>query len=226
MDKNKTLREGNKVSKFLMTLAETPIVKRKRLIFSLDATASRAPTWDNASHLQAQMFEQTTSLGGLAIQLCYYRGFLEFFRSQWHIETDSLMREMIAVSCLGGHTQIAKILQHTLNENLTNRVHALVFIGDAVEEDVDELCHLAGKLGLMNVPIFVFQEGLDRKAETTFQQLASLSGGAYAPFDLASASQLKSLLAAVAVYAAGGKKAFDKLEHNPAVALLSQQLKN
>ena len=115
---------------------------------------------------------------------------------------------------------------YTNNENLTNRVHALVFIGDAVEEDVDELCHLAGKLGLMNVPIFVFQEGLDRKAETTFQQLASLSGGAYAPFDLASASQLKSLLAAVAVYAAGGKKAFDKLEHNPAVALLSQQLKN
>ncbi|MFT5209663.1 MAG: hypothetical protein ACI9CE_001385 [Flavobacterium sp.] len=226
MDKKKQLREGNKVSQFLMTVAQTPVIKRNRLIFSLDATASRAPTWDNASHLQAQMFEQTTSLGGLAVQLCYYRGFLEFFRSSWHIETDSLMREMTAVSCLGGHTQIAKILQHTLNENLTNRVHALVFIGDAIEEDVDALCHLAGKLGLMNVPIFVFQEGLDRKAETTFRQLASLSGGAYAPFDLSSASQLKSLLAAVAVYAAGGRKAFDKLKHSPAVALLSQQLKN
>ncbi|MFT7686848.1 MAG: hypothetical protein ACI9FB_002196 [Candidatus Azotimanducaceae bacterium] len=225
MDKKKQLSEKNQVSQFLTTLAKTPVVNRNRLIFSLDATASRAPTWDNASHLQAQMFQETSSLGGLAIQLCYYRGFMEFYRSPWHFETATLMKEMTSVNCLGGHTQIAKILRHALSENLINRIHALVFIGDAVEEDVDDICNLAGKLGLMNVPIFIFHEGRDRHAEAIFQQLASLSGGAYAPFDLASASQLKSLLTAVAVFAAGGKKAFDKLKHSPAVALLSQQLK-
>jgi hypothetical protein len=32
---------------------------RGRLIFALDATASREPTWDRASHLQAEMFKET-----------------------------------------------------------------------------------------------------------------------------------------------------------------------
>ena len=49
-------------------------------------------------------------------------------------------------------------------------------------------------------------------AMNTFRQIAELSGGAYAPFNSSSAEELKNLLAAVAVYAAGGRKALEKFE--------------
>ncbi|HEV7994737.1 MAG TPA: VWA domain-containing protein, partial [Stellaceae bacterium] len=47
---------------------------RGRLIFALDATASREPTWDRACRIQGEMFEATAALGGLEIQLVFYRG--------------------------------------------------------------------------------------------------------------------------------------------------------
>jgi len=39
--------------------------KRGRVIFAIDATASRQPTWDQAAHLQAKMFETVADMGGL-----------------------------------------------------------------------------------------------------------------------------------------------------------------
>ena len=44
---------------------------RGRLIFALDATASREPTWDRACRIQGEMFEATAALGGLDIQLVF-----------------------------------------------------------------------------------------------------------------------------------------------------------
>jgi hypothetical protein len=76
-----------------------------------------------------------------------------------------------------------------------------------MEENVDRLCQLAGELGLKGVPIFLFHEGHNPAAAGAFQQMAKLSRGAYLRFDLASADRLKDLLAAVAVYAAGGYRA-------------------
>ncbi|WP_232279364.1 hypothetical protein [Psychromonas ingrahamii] len=58
-------------------------------------------------------------------------------------------------------------------------------------------------------PVFVFQEGKNPKVGSIFSQLATLSGGAYCQFDQGSARQLGQLLAAVAVYAAGGKPALE-----------------
>ena len=51
------------------------------------------------------------------------------------------------------------MLAHTLKETERERVNALVYIGDAMEEDVDALADKAGHLGLKGVPVFVFQEG-------------------------------------------------------------------
>src|SRR4029077_8011790 len=45
-----------------------------RLVFALDATASREPTWDLACSLQSQMFSEVATIGGLSIQLAFYRG--------------------------------------------------------------------------------------------------------------------------------------------------------
>src|SRR5688500_13880995 len=45
-----------------------------RLIFALDATMSRQPTWDMACTLQADMFREAGSIGGLVVRLVYFRG--------------------------------------------------------------------------------------------------------------------------------------------------------
>ena len=113
----------------------------------------------------------------------------------------------LMVFCVGGETQIERVLSHAIRETRARKVNALVFVGDAMEEKVDRLCRLAGELGLLGVPIFIFHEGRDLTAAAVFKQIASLSRGAYLSFDLSSADRLKELLAAVAVYAAGGYRA-------------------
>jgi len=199
------------VSQFLQTVARTPVrhggKTPGRLIFAMDATASREPSWDQACKIQGEMFTQTDGLGGLEIQLAYYRGFGEFEASPWLTSSQELVRRMTGVFCLGGETQIGKILVHALDENRKSRINALVFVGDCCEEDVDALCKLAGELGLGGVPAFLFHEGDDPVAGRVFKQIARLTGGAYCRFDQGSAKQLRDLLAAVAVFAAGGRKA-------------------
>ena len=180
---------------------------RGRLIFAMDATASREPTWDRACQLQGEMFSETAALGGLDIQLCYYRGFGEFEASPWLSSADTLLRRMTSVSCRGGYTQIEKVLNQAIEETRQKKVQALVFVGDCMEEDVDRLCHLAGQLGVLGVPVFLFQEGDEPAAQRAFRQIARLTRGAHCAFDANSAGQLRDLLSAVAVYAAGGQKA-------------------
>jgi hypothetical protein len=218
------------VDAFLRKVASTPAVKSSghsgRLIFAMDATASREPTWDHACQLQAQMFAETATLGGLAIQLCYYRGFNEFSASGWLTHTADLRRQMTAVHCLGGHTQIGKVLRHAIEETRRKKVNALVFVGDCMEEELDRLCQLAGQLGIHNVPVFLFHEGHDAAAESAFKQIARLTNGAYCPFDAGSAQQLRDLLSAVAVYAAGGRRALEAFSKSRGedVRLLTRQI--
>jgi len=199
------------IDAFLRDLQRAPTVRpgggRGRLMFALDATASREPTWDRACRIQGEMFEATAALGGLDVKLVYYRGFNECKASRWMTNAADLHRAMRAVSCLGGETQIERVLAHAIAENQKQKLGALVFVGDAMEENVDPLCQLAGELGLKGVPIFLFHEGGDPIAAKAFQQMAKLSRGAYLHFDLASADRLKDLLGAVAVYAAGGYRA-------------------
>lgn len=203
---------GGEIDAFLAKVAAAPstgsgTTQRGRLMFAMDATASRQHSWDQALHIQAEMFQTTRTLGGLDIQLLFYRGFGECKASGWFSESAALRTAMLKVQCLGGRTQIGRILARALKETRQKPVQALVFVGDSMEEDADALCHQAGQLGMLKVPLFLFQEGRDPDATNVFRQMARLSGGAWCPFDASSADRLKDLLAAVAVYAAGGRKA-------------------
>jgi hypothetical protein len=204
-------RKSAEVEAFLRQVKAMPALRpasgRGRLVFALDATASREATWDRACRLQGEMFEAAAALGGLDVQLVFYRGFDECKASRWLGAAADLHRAMRSVGCAGGETQIGRVLAHALSEGRAEKVNALVFVGDAMEEKVDELCRLAGELGLLGVPVFVFHEGGDETAGRAFRQIAKLSGGAYCPFDAASAEQLRQLLGAVAAYAAGGRQA-------------------
>jgi len=195
---------------------------RGRLIFAMDATMSRQPTWDLALALQSEMFSAVKAVGGLDIQLVYFRGFNECQASKWVGDPDALARLMRQVHCEGGHTQIRKVLTHARNESAKQKVNALVYVGDCMEEDIDLLSQLAGELGLIGVPVFLFQEGHEPRAERAFKEIARLSRGAYCRFDAGSAQQLRELLAAVAVYATGGRKALEKSKSDAAVRLLEQ----
>jgi hypothetical protein len=208
--------------------AARPSGGRGRLIFALDATASRQPSWDRACRIQGEMFEATAALGGLDVKLVFYRGFNECKASRWMTNAADLHRAMRSVSCLGGETQIERVLDHAIAEARKERVGAVVFVGDAMEESVDRLSQLAGELGLLGVPVFVFHEGRDGVAANAFQQIAKLSRGAYLSFDLGSADRLKELLGAIAVYAAGGHRALADYSKNKSgeVLRLTAQLRS
>lgn len=231
LDKSDKNRLSKDVNSFLKKVALTPQTRRSqtagRLIFAIDATASRQPTWDHASHLQREMFDAAAETGSLELQVAYFRGFGEFKATKWTQDSRTLVGPMSRVTCLGGHTQIEKTLKHSLRQTKTKKINALVFVGDCMEEDADRLCHIAGQLGLQNVPVFIFQEGYEPTAETCFRQITKLSGGAYCRFDAGSASMLKTLLKAVAVYAAGGRKALENYSQKVGgdTLLLARQIK-
>ncbi len=194
-------------------------------MFAMDATASRQPTWDNAAQIQGEMFLATAGLGGLSVQLAFFRGFGEFKVSQWTDHSHELARLVSSVSCRAGETQVLKVLRHARNETHKNKVDALVFVGDSMEEDIDALGHVAGELGLCGLPVFIFQEGNDPIAHFAFNQIAKLSGGACVQFNRTSADTLKKLLAAIAVYASGGRRALIKLakaEGGPVLQISNQ----
>lgn len=195
----------------MKTLAPVAGPGRGRLVFAMDATMSRAPTWDLALKLQGDMFRAVKEVGGLDVQLVYFRGMGECRASKWVSDPDALARLMTSVACHGGLTQIGKVLRHAVEESAKRKVDALVYVGDCMEEDVDALCARAGELALLGVPVFLFQEGHEAGAARAFREIARLTKGAYCAFDPGSAQQLRDLLTAVAVYAAGGRKALAAL---------------
>ena len=220
------------IDDFLKKVADLPARRasgeRGRLIFAMDATMSREPTWDRACGIQAEMFRETAVLGGLDVQLVYYRGFGECRASRWVGDPNGLLRLMTGVSCRAGRSQIGKVLAHARRETRKRKVDALVFVGDALEEDIDTLGQRAGELGVLGVPVFMFQEGEAAHVRRAFEEVARLTGGAYCPFDSGSAQQLRELLSAVAVYAAGGKRAlveYGRKQGSEQLRLLTGQIR-
>ncbi len=237
MTKNKNLTTGSgdrslaepkssasDIDAFLQTasrLAPVDDAARGRLVFALDATMSRQPTWDLACSLQSEMFSAAQSVGGLSVQLVYFRGFRECRSSRWVADTGALRDLMVKIDCRGGLTQIGKVLAHTRREAERRPLAALVYVGDAMEENVDHLSNLAGELGLLGIKAFMFHEGNDGAARQAFKEIARLSGGAYLPFNAQSAAELKALLSAIAKYAAGGLKALENSKSQAARRLLA-----
>ncbi|OYX14696.1 MAG: hypothetical protein B7Z15_03055 [Rhizobiales bacterium 32-66-8] len=192
-----------------------------RLAFALDATFSRQPTWDTACAVQGEMFSAAADLGGLEVQLIYYRGLNECRASKWVAEPARLGTLMGKIACQGGQTQISRVLTHLQGEAERSGLKAAVFVGDAVEEDVDALCAKAGQLGLLGLRLFVFQDGHDRRVESAFKELARLTGGAWCRFEPGAGDELRQLLRAVAAYAAGGRAALTASRERGAVKLLA-----
>jgi hypothetical protein len=217
---------GSEIDRFLAEKAQET-ARRGRLIFALDATASRQETWDIACQLQAEMFREVALLGSLDVQLVYYRGpeghpTGECRASRWYDSPVHLTRAMSSIVCRAGHTQIARVLAHARQEAMRSKINALVFVGDACEESRDVLVQPAADLGRLGVPVFMLQEGGDRQVERVFREIAQLTHGAYCRFNSGAARQLAELLRAVAAYAVGGTKALEARKDIGVTGLLEQ----
>jgi hypothetical protein len=173
------------------------------------------------------MFEAAGALGGLDVQLVYFRGLGECRASRFIADGAGLAALMAKISVRGGATQIARVLEHVRDEARRSPVGALIYVGDAMEEHVDQLCVLAGELGLLGVKAFMFHEGADPAAGRAFREIARLTGGAYAAFDQSAPGRLAALLAAAAAYAAGGTRALESLaqDRGGEAALLLAQMR-
>lgn len=193
-----------------------------RLLFAMDATMSRQPTWDMAMSLQGEMFAALPKDAALQVQLLYFRGLGECRASKWVVNAEALARLMSGITCQGGNTQIGKVFSHARDEHKRRRINAVVFVGDAIEENVDALAAKAGELGLLGLPVFLFQEGHDGRVEAAFREFARLSKGAYARFDSSAPGQLAELLRAVAAFASGGRNRLKLQSSAAARALLTQ----
>ncbi len=234
MDKNKDAPlaprgKSEEIAAFVETARRVPAPSqgtRGRLIFALDATMSRQPTWDLAQGLQAKMFQVAAGLGGLDVQLVYFRGFNECRASKFVSGGQGLAELMGRIEVRGGETQIRKVLAHARDEAKRAKVGALVFVGDAMEENPERLAALAGELALQGVKAFMFQEGHDLAARRTFSEIARLTGGAYSAFDAGASARLEALLRAAAAYAAGGHAALAReADADPAARLLLSQMR-
>jgi hypothetical protein len=212
-----------KVRDILGPAAEAANLRRRGLIFAMDATASRQPTWDRAIEVQASMFAAFS--GGLQVQLVYFRG-AEFHAGKWSRKPEEVAAAMRGVACRAGGTQIARVLAHSHEEAGHGGIAALVYVGDCMEESQPELVSLARKLGARGVKAFMFQDSEDPAVAASFREIAELTEGAYCRLGSQSAAELKELLRAAAAYAAGGKNALAQLaQAQPAARLLLTQMK-
>ncbi len=195
-----------------------------RIIFALDATASREPTWDLACSLHAELFNVASDAGNVAVQLVYYRGIDGFAHTDWSTTPESLLAEMLSVRCLGGRTQLGRVIEHTKREAAAHPIKALIFVGDCFEEDTDRVAAAAGELAVYGTPIFIFQEGVNPQASSVFRYLAELTRGAHVPFAQGSAEELETLLRAVVAYATEGRPGLARQLESPLVRQLLVQL--
>ena len=118
-------RSGDVAAFLGKTRAIQAVTRRQaRLVFALDATASREATWEHARRLHGELFDAASTATSLAVQLCYYRGIGEFRASRWLTESGALLDQMSRVTCEAGVTQIGRVLTHALEAGVRDSPHS------------------------------------------------------------------------------------------------------
>lgn len=201
---------------------------RPRLLFAMDATASREGAWNVAKEITGTMFEAVP--GALDVALAWHSGGRLQQVTPFSPDTRSFLEKVHAVRCVAGGTALKEILARATS---TVRLKALIYIGDCFEENASEALELAKQLKLRGVRCFLFHDrssmvqGYDvDTASKVFGEIARITGGALLPFDESAPELVKQLLEAIAYYAAQGMKALQaKSKTLPAARLLLEQMK-
>lgn len=201
--------------------------ERPRLLFAMDATASREASWNVAKEITGAMFEAVP--GELDVALAYHSGGRLREMTPFSSEARAFLDKVQAVRCSAGRTALNEILDKAAK---APRIKALIYIGDCFEEDPAEAIEIAQQLKLKGVRCFIFHDtssqsqGYDtQSAHRVFEQIARITGGALLSFDETSPDLVRELLAAIAIYAAQGIKALQqRTKLLPAVRLLLDRM--
>jgi hypothetical protein len=192
-------------------------MKPARLGFIVDATGSRAATWEEAQAAQRRLFAATRRVKRLKLRLIHFGGD-ELHDHDWQEKADTLTRAMAGVRCERGLTQFLPALRRFIDEPADHRASAIVLTGDCFEEDADEAEHIAKALKQAGIRLFCFHEGNDEFAGGVFRMLARTTGGSFAR--LGDELNLTALCEAVALLTAGGREALARLPDSRAKRLL------
>ncbi len=188
----------------------------------------RRSVWDQAKVLQADMFREAAGTG-LEMKFAYYgpevAGGVRTCRitTRWISDAHDMATVMGRAECVCGcYVHISRVLEQALKETQERSVQAIVIIGDAFHDDLDEAAILAMKLRRAGTKVFMFQEGYNPVTEHSFKFLAEVSGGAYFQFEASTQQRLAEMLKAVSHFATGGKEALEAKGGEAATLLLEQ----
>ena len=194
---------------------------RPRLVFAVDATASREPAWAAARKVTDTLVQALP--GALDVALAVHGGARVHTFTPFTNNAATLRDRAAGVTCEAGMTRLLPILSTSLRRQA---VRVVVYIGDVFEESLPQARQIADSLGLRGTKLIVLHDtsadpNARRDAEV-FWDLAKRTGGCVLPFDASAPERLRDLLSAVAVYAVGGEKLLrEKRKELPgAVALL------
>ncbi len=183
---------------------ETGAPLRPRLVFAVDATASREPAWAAARQVTDALVKALP--GELDVALAVHGGSRVHTFTAFTDDAKTLRDRAAGVVCQAGMTRLLPILAAALKRP---GVRVVIYIGDVFEESVAHGRQLADAMGAQATRLIVLHDTADpaaRRDAEVFWDLAKRTGGCVLPFDASAPAGLRDLLSAVAAYAVGGEK--------------------
>jgi hypothetical protein len=197
---------------------------RPRLIFGFDATASREPAWATARGVTDALVKALP--GELDVALAVHGGSRLHTFTEFTANAGILRDRAAGVRCLAGFTQLLPILSRALSNP---GVRVVTYIGDVFEESLRRGQKLADAMGQQGIRLIVLHDVADwnaRRDAEVFLDLARRTGGCVLPFDANAPARLRELLAAVAVYAVGGRELLEERSADlPGAVMLLEHLR-
>jgi len=200
------------------TAPAAPTARRPRLVFAVDATASREATWRSAQKITARMFGVIPD--ALDVALAVHGGDDVHTFTEFSADVDVFRKQAAAVRCETGTTRLCEIMARTLD---AGGVRVMSYIGDAFEEDADEVLELADRFRLRGIQAVMLSDDADPEALAVFRQIAERTGGAVLDFRTGDTVLMGELLAGVATLAIGGRKLLEA-QHTAGARLLLTNL--
>lgn len=180
--------------------APTP-ARRPRLVFGVDATASREAMWESAQRITDRMFDAIP--GALDVALAVHGGSEVHTWTEFSADVQRFRAQAAAVRCQAGHTRLCELMQRTLD---AGGVRVMSYIGDAFEEDASEAFALADRFKLRGIKAVILADQANEPTLRVFRELAERTGGALLDFRSGKLDLMGEVLGAVAALAIGGRK--------------------
>ncbi|HET6308476.1 MAG TPA: hypothetical protein VFG12_14900 [Rhodopila sp.] len=203
---------------------ETGAPDRPRLVFAVDATASREPAWKAARQVTDALVKALP--GALDVALAVHGGSRVHTFTAFTSNPATLRDRAAGITCQAGITRLLPILATSLKHP---NLRVIIYIGDVFEESLPQARNLADSLGAQHTKLIVLHDTADpsaRRDADLFWDLAHRTGGCVLPFDATAPNRLRDLLSAVAVYAVGGEKLLRERQHDlPAAVALLEHLR-